>query len=143
MSVALLFSLGTFIVRIQSVRINFARTRRLFNLPAEAIIKFCNERLCVYLAGAQDCLWRSNKLLFLVFRPRGLHLQSESKINSSFSWRCLLSWQKLFQQRDSRISWGFCNNSEVHIWLWKMWSLIVCSQGFFYVTVLRKDDKNR
>ena len=43
---SLLFSLGTCIVRIQIVRVNFACTRRLFNLSAEAIINVRNARLC-------------------------------------------------------------------------------------------------
>ena len=35
-TIALLFSLGTCIVQIQSVQVDFAGTRRLFNLLAEA-----------------------------------------------------------------------------------------------------------
>ena len=57
--------------------------------------------------------------------------------------RCLLSWQVLFQQREMRIFWWLCNNSEIHSCLWKVWSLVVCSQSSFYVTRARKDDKNR
>ena len=47
------------------------------------------------------------------------------------------------QQREMRIYWWLCNNSEIHLWLWKVWSLVVCSQRFFYVTRGRKDDKKR
>ena len=53
-----------------------------------------------------------------------------------------MSWQVLFQQREMRISWRLCNNSETHLWLWKMWSLAVCSQSSFYVTGARSDDKD-
>ena len=42
-----------------------------------------------------------------------------------------------------RIYWLLCNNSEIHLCLWKVWSLVVCSQSCFYVTRARKDDKNR
>ena len=42
-----------------------------------------------------------------------------------------------------RVSWRICNNSEIHSWLWKVWSLVVCSQSCFYVTKSREDDKNR
>ena len=36
-----------------------------------------------------------------------------------------------------------CNISEIHLWLWKVLSLVVCSKSPFYVTRARKDDKNR
>ena len=50
MSIALLFSLGTCIVQIQSVWVNFACTGRLFNLLAEAIISVRNVGLCARCA---------------------------------------------------------------------------------------------
>ena len=50
MTIALLFSLGTCILQIQNVRVNFACTKRLFNLLAEAIINARNARLCVRCA---------------------------------------------------------------------------------------------
>ena len=42
----ILFSLGTCIVQIQSVPVNFACTKRLFNLSAEAIIDARNAHVC-------------------------------------------------------------------------------------------------
>ena len=50
MTIALLFSLGTCIVQMQNVRVNFACTKRLFNLSAEAIINVRNARLCARCA---------------------------------------------------------------------------------------------
>ena len=50
MTIALLFSLGTFIVEIQNVWVNFACTKRLFNLLAEAIINVRNKGLCARCA---------------------------------------------------------------------------------------------
>ena len=47
MTITPLFSLGMGIVPIQSVWVNFACTKRLFNLSAEAIINDRNARLCV------------------------------------------------------------------------------------------------
>ena len=47
LTIAILFSLGTCIVQIQNVRVNIACTKRLFDLPAEAIINARNARLCV------------------------------------------------------------------------------------------------
>ena len=49
----------------------------------------------------------------------------------------------MFQQREMRIYWRLCNNSEIHSWLWKVWSLVVCSQSSFSVRRARKDDKTR
>ena len=46
MTKALLYSLGTCIVHIQSVWVNFASTKRFFNLLAEAIINVRNVGLC-------------------------------------------------------------------------------------------------
>ena len=54
-----------------------------------------------------------------------------------------MSWQVLFQKREMGISLMLCNNYEIHSWLWKVWSLVVCSQSSFHVTRARKDDKNR
>ena len=50
MTIALIFSLGTCIVQIQSVRVNFVCTKTLFNLSAEAIINVRNARLCARCA---------------------------------------------------------------------------------------------
>ena len=49
-TIALLLSLGTCIVQIQSVRINCACTKRLFNLSAETIINVRNARPCATCA---------------------------------------------------------------------------------------------
>ena len=114
--------------------------KRLFNLSAKAIINVRKARLS---AWCEIFFWRSNKFLFLVVWSRGLHFWSESQINSRWYWRYLLSWQVLFQQREMRISWRLCNNSEIHLWLWKVWILVVCSQSSYYVTRAREDDKNR
>ena len=52
-----------------------------------------------------------------------------------------MSWQVLSQQREMRIYWWLCNNSEIHLWLWKVWGLVVCSQSSFHITRAREDDK--
>ena len=49
-TIALIFSLGTCFVQIQSVRVNFARTKTLFNLWAEAINNVRYARLCARCA---------------------------------------------------------------------------------------------
>ena len=50
MAIALLFSLGTCIVQIQSVQVDFACTKSFFKLSEEAIINARNARLCVRCA---------------------------------------------------------------------------------------------
>ena len=50
MTIALLSSLETCIVQIQSVWVKFACTKRLFNLSVEAIINVRNARLCARCA---------------------------------------------------------------------------------------------
>ena len=97
----------------------------------------------VCVPGAQYSFWRSEKFLFLVAWSRGLYFWREPKISSRCRWRCLLSWEVLSQQRDMRICWWLCNNSEIHLWLWKVWCLVVCSQSSFCITRARKDNKNR
>ena len=93
--------------------------------------------------GVKYSFWWSNKFLFLVAWSRCLHFWRETKISSRGFSRCLLSWQVLFQQRKMRISWWLLNNSEIHLCLWKVWSLVIRSQSSFYVTRARKDEKNR
>ena len=140
MTVALLFSLGTCFVQKQSVWVNFACTKRLFNLLAETIIKVPNVGLCarcaIFLLKIKQ-IPSSGRLV------KSLHFWREPKVSSRCYWRCLLSWQVLFQRREKRTSWWFCNNSEIHLSLWKVWSLVLCSQSSFYVTRARKNDKNR
>ena len=50
MTMALLVSMGTCFVRIQSVWVKFACIKRLSNISAEAIIKVRNKRLCARCA---------------------------------------------------------------------------------------------
>ena len=96
--------------------------------------------------GKQYSFWRSNKILFLVAWSGGLHFWREPKISSRCYWRCLLSWQVLFQQREMRIYWRLCNNSDIPLGLWKVWSLVVCSQSSFMLqehVKTTKTDKRR
>ena len=95
----------------------------------------------VCVPGAQFHFWRPNKFLFLVAWSRGLHCWREPNISSRCYWRCLMSWQVLFQQRKMRTYWRLCNNSKIHLWLRKEWSLVVCSQSSFLVARAHKDDK--
>ena len=61
MTIALLFSLGTCLVQMQSVWVNFAWARRLFNLSAEANINARDARLC---ARCAIFLWKIKRFPF-------------------------------------------------------------------------------
>ena len=132
--------IGACIVQIQSVQVDFACTK-YFSITWQKRLSMSAMWVCV--PGAQYYFWRSKMFLFLVAWSRGLHFWREPKISSRCYWRCLLSWKVLFQQREMRIPWWLCNNSEIHLYLWKVWSLVVCSQKSFYVTRAGEDDKNR
>ena len=97
----------------------------------------------VCVPAAQYSFWGSKKFRFLFNWSKGLQFWRECKFNSRCSWRCVLSRWVLFQQKEMRISWRLCNNSKIHLCLWKVWSLVVSSRGSFYVIRARKDDKNR
>ena len=94
-------------------------------------------RVCV--PGAQNSFWRSNKLLFLVVCSRGLPFWRESKINPRCYWRCLLSRQLLFQQREMRLS----NISRYLFGCGKCGTWLFFSQSSLCVTRALKDNKNR
>ena len=75
----------------------------------------------------RNILLNNKQIPFFVVWSGYVHFRRESTDNSRCYWRRLLSWQLLFQQRKMRISWWLCNISEIHLWLWKVWSLVVCS----------------
>ena len=108
---------------------------KLFNLLAEMIINVRNVGLCVSCA---NLVLKIKQIPFSCRLVKGFTFWREPKISSRLYWRCLLSWQVLFQQREMRISWWLCKNSEIHLCLWNVWSLVVCSQSSFYVTRAQK-----
>ena len=55
--------------------------------------------------------FEDQKNSFLVVWPRDLQFWRASEIDSRGCWRCELSWQVIFQEREMRISWRLCNNS--------------------------------
>ena len=119
---------------------SFCLQKKGFSITRQNRLSMPAMSVCV--SGAQYSFSRWDKFLFLVAWSRGLLFWRDSKINSRCYWRCVLSRQVLFQQREMRISWRLCNNFVIHLWLWKVWGLVVCSQSSFYVTRARKDDKN-
>ena len=140
MTIALLFSLGTCILQTQSVGVKFVCTKRLLNLWAEAIINARIARLCVRWA---IFVLKREKSPFFCRLTKGLHYWGESKINSRWYCRFLLSWQVMFEQTEMRSSWRLCNIPQIQSWLSKVWSLVFCSQSSFFVTRARKGHKNR
>ena len=140
MTIALIFSLGTCIVQIQNVWVNFACTERLLNLLAEAIINARNVRLCarwaIVLSKIKQIPFSCRLIEGFTFLKR---VQSKFKmlLEMSIVLESIVSTEKMGTSR-----W-LCNNSEIPLWLWKLWSLVVCTQSSFYVTRARKDDTIR
>ena len=102
---------------------------------------------CQFPESASVCRVRKKflkikQMPFFDILPKGILFWRDYRINSRCFWRRLLSWQILFHHTELRISWRLCNNSEIHSWLWKVWSLVKCSHGSFHVTKAGKDDEN-
>ena len=76
MTKALFFSLGTCIVQPQSVRVNFASTKRLFNLSAGAIINVRSACLCVKCA---IFLLKIKQILFFLSLGSGVYIFEENR----------------------------------------------------------------
>ena len=76
MTIALLFSLGMCIVQMQSVRVNFACTKILSNISAEAIIIVRNACVC---ARCAIFLLKFKKFLFVVACAGGLYFEEIPK----------------------------------------------------------------
>ena len=97
-------------------------------------------RVCVPVA--QNSFWRSNEILFLSFDQRVYIFEQSPKSIEDVFEDVYCPGKVLSQQREIPTSWRLCKNSEVHFWLCKVWSLVVCSQSSFYLTRARKDIKN-
>ena len=143
-TIALLFSFGKCIVQIQCIRLNFACTKKNFNLSAEGIIMVRNEHLCarcaVFLLKIKQIPPFSCRL------AKGFTYLKRVQNQFEMFWRCLMFWQVLFQQRKMRILRRFCNNSEIPLWSSKVWSLVLRSQSSFTLqehVKMAKTDKTR
>ena len=139
-TIALLFSLGTCIVQIQSVQIGFACTKRLLKHLAEAIINVRNVGLCtrcaMFLLKIKEVPSSCRLVKGFTFMKRA-QSQFKKLLEISIVLASIVSTDR------NGIYWWLCNNSEIHLCLWRVWSLVVCSQRSFYVMRARKDDKNR
>ena len=132
MTIALLFSLGTCIVQMQSVRVNFAFTKKLFNLSAEAIINVRDAGLCARCANFHLKIKKNRS--FLSFGHGVNFFEKSPKWNQHAIADVFYSVKYCF----NRGNW-----ESLHLYLWKLWSQVVCSQSTFFVTRARKGDRNR
>ena len=121
-TIALLFSLGTCIIQIQSVRVNFACTKKFYNLSAEAIINVRNARQC---ARCAIFLSKIKQAPFYCRLAKGFTLLRiiQNQFRILLELRIVLA--SIFQQRELQISCRLCNNCQKHFWLWKVWSLLL------------------
>ena len=91
MTIALLYLLGTCFVRIQSVRVKIACTKRVFNLSTDVIIRVLNASPCTKCAMFPS----KNTFNFGKVSSRDLQFWSALKVNSSHRWKRFLSWKAL------------------------------------------------
>ena len=118
--------------------------KRLLNLSAEAIINDRIARLCarcaIFFLKIKEI---PSPRDFTFLMAKGLTFLKRAQTQFKILLEMSISWQVLFQQIEMRIPCWFCNNSKIHLCLWKKWSLVFCSQSSVYDTGARKDDKNR
>ena len=138
MTIALLFSLGTCTDQIKTVWVNFACTKRLFNLLAEAIINVRNVGLCsscaIFLSKIKQTPFSCRLVKGFTFL-KGAQNQFEMLLEMPIVQASIVP-----TDRNASLLW-LCNNSEIHLCLLNVWRMVVCSQNFFYVTGARKDKK--
>ena len=108
--------MGMCIVQIQNVRVNFACTKRIFNLSAEAITNVRNARLC---ARCAIFFLKIKRIPFSYRLVRGVYNFEESPKSIQDVIGDVYCPGKYCFNREMRISWWSCNNSESHLWLWK------------------------
>ena len=140
MTIALLFSLGMCIVQKQSVWVNFACTKRFFILSAETIINARNAPLCVRCG---IFLLKIKQIPFSCRLVKGFTILKRIQNQFKLSLEMCIVPVSIVSIVEMQIYWWLCNNSEIQLWLWKLWSLVVCSQSSFHATRARKDVKNR
>ena len=140
MTIALLFLLETCIAQIQSVWVNFARTKRLFNLLAEAIINVRNMGLCARCA----IFFLKNKQT-----PFSCHLVKEftflKRDQSQFKKLlelCIVLESFVSTEKCESIG-GYVTTPRCIYGCGKCGAWLFCSQSSFYVTRACKHDKNR
>ena len=140
MTIALLLSLGTCILQKQSIWVNNACTGRLFNLLAEAIINISSVGLCVrcaiFLLKIKQILFSCRLVKGYTFLKR---LQNQLKM---FLEMCIVLASIVPTERNASLL-TVMQQLPDPLRLWKIWSLVDCSQNSFFVARARKDDKNR
>ena len=137
-TIALLFSLETCIVQRQSVRVTFACPKCLFKLSAETIINVRNARLC---ATCAIFLLKIKQIPFSCRLAREFTILR--RLQNNFKMLVYCPGKYCSNREECEFPWQLCINSEIHLWLWKLWSSVFCTQNYFHVTRARKDDKSR
>ena len=133
MTKALLFSLETCTVKLCLHTKTFQSLRRChYQCPH-----------CASACQGRNILFEDQTNSFFLSFGQGVYIFEESPKSIQDLIGDVYCPGKYRFNREMRISWWLCNNSEIHLWLWKVLSLVVCSQSSFYVTRARKDDTNR
>ena len=137
---ALLFSLETCIFPTQVVKVNFVCTKKILNLWAEANIIASIARHCVrcaiFLLRIKGIPFPCRLIMGFRFLKR---TQNQFKMLLEM---CVFPVSIVSTERKTNLL-VVLYNCKIHLWLWKVWSLVVSSQSSFYVTITRKDDRIR
>ena len=114
--------------------------KRLFSLLAEAIINVRIVGLCfrctIFLLKIKQIPFSCRLVKGFTFL-KGVQKQFKMFLEMSIVLASIVP-----TERNVNLVVVF-NNSEIHLCLWKVWSLVVCLQSSFYVTRARKDNRNR
>ena len=131
----------------------FKFTREIFQLLKTSIFAVWRKKECVFSILEIDLyedklipadIVNSYKNRYLIGYNCGFcrsHFDLKNAHNKrSNKWRVLLE-QKL-QRRKNQTSWWSCNYSKIHLRLWKVQSMVTCSQRILYHTAARKYNKS-
>ena len=141
MTIALLFSLETCIVQIQTVWVNVACTKRLFNLSAEAIINVRNARLCVKRAIFP---LKNKQIPFFLSLGQGVYVFEESpKSIQEVIGDVYCPGKYCFNREKCESIGGYVTTPRSIYGCGKCGAWLFLHEVPFPFTGARKDDKNR
>ena len=98
---------------------------------------------CASVCQVRNNHFKDQKIFFFLSFAQGVYVFEESPMSIQDAIGDVYCPGEYCLNREMRISCRLWYNSEMHSWLWKVWSLVICSQSSFYVKRARRDDKNR
>ena len=139
MTIALLFSLRTCIAQMQSVLCKICLHKRTIKSLGRSDYQ---SPQCGSLCQVRNILFEEHTNSFFLSLGQGVYIFEETPESIREVFGDVYCPGEFCPNREMRIYWWLCNNREIHLWLCKVWSLVVRSQSSFYVTRARIYDKN-